>query len=159
MFKPPTVQRIKPATAKKQDEKRDWIKHTKVICTENMQDYLRNTSLHGLKYIGNENSTLFERYFNATKKCDVNVKNWIFFGIFRVFFSVSFIMVFLLSMYYISNVYNKWSVSGSFFMNVLYDFYFFICMPKVGNSCDCHYGFWYVYIIIQLLIHSWTNLL
>lgn len=32
-----------------------------VCCGENMTEYLRSSSLHGLKYVGNNNLTLFER--------------------------------------------------------------------------------------------------
>lgn len=35
--------------------------HDNLCCGENMREYLRSTSIHGLKYIGNNNLTLFER--------------------------------------------------------------------------------------------------
>lgn len=61
MLRPPTVRWIKPATVKDHTKRSDWIKTAKICCVENMQDYLKSTSLHGLKYIGNDDLTLFER--------------------------------------------------------------------------------------------------
>lgn len=54
---------------------------------KNFNDYLMNTSLHGLKYIGDKQSTRFEKFF----------------------FFLSFALVVILSAYFISNVWQKWS--------------------------------------------------
>uniref|UniRef100_A0A1B0GH45 Uncharacterized protein n=2 Tax=Lutzomyia longipalpis TaxID=7200 RepID=A0A1B0GH45_LUTLO len=54
---------------------------------ENFKHYLVNSSLHGLKYIGDTQLSLTE----------------------RCFFIIAFIVVFLLSGYFISNVWQKWS--------------------------------------------------
>ncbi|EDW65549.1 uncharacterized protein Dvir_GJ19317 [Drosophila virilis] len=51
--------------------------------------YLRNSSLHGLKYIAEERITIPE----------------------RVFFGISFVLVVILSGFFISNIYIKWSAS------------------------------------------------
>ncbi|KAH8292921.1 hypothetical protein KR044_008658 [Drosophila immigrans] len=51
--------------------------------------YLQNSSLHGLKYIAEERITIPE----------------------RVFFGISFVLVVILSGFFISNVYIKWSAS------------------------------------------------
>ncbi|XP_034482408.1 pickpocket protein 28 [Drosophila innubila] len=51
--------------------------------------YLQNSSLHGLKYIAEERITIPE----------------------RVFFGISFILVVILSGFFISNIYIKWSAS------------------------------------------------
>ncbi|ALC49086.1 ppk28 [Drosophila busckii] len=51
--------------------------------------YLQNSSLHGLKYIAEERITIPE----------------------RVFFGISFVLVVILSGFFISNIYIKWSAS------------------------------------------------
>ncbi|KAH8336227.1 hypothetical protein KR074_012115 [Drosophila pseudoananassae] len=51
--------------------------------------YLKNTTLHGLKYIAEESITIPE----------------------RVFFGIAFLVVVILSGFFISNVYSKWSAS------------------------------------------------
>ncbi|XP_001355676.3 pickpocket protein 28 [Drosophila pseudoobscura] len=51
--------------------------------------YLKNSTLHGLKYIAEESITIPE----------------------RVFFGISFVLVVILSGFFISNVYVKWSAS------------------------------------------------
>lgn len=60
-------------------------KSTSTGC-ENIQQYLLSSTLHGLRYIGTATLSVFE----------------------RVFFSVSFLMVFILATYFISNVWQKW---------------------------------------------------
>lgn len=68
MFRPNLIKRVKlPADAIKEPVKQTnstiWIKEASedVCCGENMQEYLKSTSLHGMKYIANRNITLFER--------------------------------------------------------------------------------------------------
>ncbi|XP_016984383.1 pickpocket protein 28 [Drosophila rhopaloa] len=51
--------------------------------------YLKNSTLHGLKYLAEESITIPE----------------------RVFFGISFVLVVILSVFFISNVYVKWSAS------------------------------------------------
>lgn len=63
MFQPNLVRRrLKEpkwrTMAKSQEEA---VSGCEVGCAENARDYLQNTSLHGLKYIGTTNITLFER--------------------------------------------------------------------------------------------------
>ena len=53
---------------------------------ENIQQYLLSSSLHGLRYIGTTTLSAFE----------------------RIFFGISFLMVFCLAAYFISNVWQKW---------------------------------------------------
>ncbi|EDW00314.1 pickpocket protein 28 [Drosophila grimshawi] len=56
---------------------------------KSIKDYLRNSSLHGLKYLAEERITISE----------------------RVFFGISFVLVVILSGFFISNIYIKWSAS------------------------------------------------
>ncbi|XP_028898840.2 pickpocket protein 28 [Zeugodacus cucurbitae] len=62
---------------------------TKEAAKKSVKYYLQNTTLHGLKYIAEDKITLPE----------------------RVFFGLSFIGVVILSGYFISNIYVKWSAS------------------------------------------------
>ncbi|XP_029707777.2 pickpocket protein 28 [Aedes albopictus] len=64
----------------------DEKKSPKVTFAENFREYCLNTTLHGLKYIGTVSLTTVE----------------------RCFFFVSFILVSILSIYFITNVYQKW---------------------------------------------------
>lgn len=57
--------------------------------SENLRNYLKNTSLHGLKYVGDSYITNLE----------------------RIFFFCSFIIAFMISGYFISNVWDKWSAT------------------------------------------------
>lgn len=59
---------------------------TKSSFKENIEQYLDNSSLHGLRYIGNTMLSAVE----------------------RVFFGLSFLMVLLLAVFFISNIYHKW---------------------------------------------------
>ncbi|XP_067635805.1 pickpocket protein 28 [Eurosta solidaginis] len=61
----------------------------RVAIKKSIKYYLQNTTLHGLKYIAEDKITLSE----------------------RILFGLSFIGVVLLSAYFISNVYVKWSAS------------------------------------------------
>ncbi|XP_055703450.1 pickpocket protein 28-like [Phlebotomus papatasi] len=72
----------KPINSSKEE-----IIEEKPTIRENFQHYLMNASLHGLKYMGDTTMSLFE----------------------RCFFVVSFVVVFVLSGYFISNVWQKWS--------------------------------------------------
>ncbi|KAJ6634965.1 Pickpocket protein 28 [Pseudolycoriella hygida] len=58
-------------------------------CSENVEEYLTNSTLHGLRYVGNRKISYFE----------------------RIFFGLSFIFVIVLSGYFISNIWNKWSAT------------------------------------------------
>lgn len=57
--------------------------------TNNLRQYLLNSTLHGLRYVGDITITIFERFF----------------------FALAFVIVLVLSAYFISNVYQKWSAS------------------------------------------------
>ncbi|XP_052565712.1 pickpocket protein 28 isoform X2 [Culex pipiens pallens] len=57
-----------------------------VSLMENFQEYCLNTTIHGLRYIGTISLSLFE----------------------RLYFSVSFVLVSMLSIYFITSVYQKW---------------------------------------------------
>lgn len=65
MLRPHLIKRVKPAAYKepiKQKNSRTFIKASEdVCCGENMREYMKSTSLHGMKYISNSNITLFER--------------------------------------------------------------------------------------------------
>lgn len=62
-------------------------KQYRTDCIRYIQDYLLNTSIHGLKYIGDISLSISE----------------------RVFFLVAFVTVSFLSGYFISNLWQKWS--------------------------------------------------
>ncbi|XP_062554192.1 pickpocket protein 28 isoform X3 [Armigeres subalbatus] len=64
-------------------------KAPKVTFAENFQEYCLNTTLHGLKYIGTTSISVVE----------------------RCFFFISFVLVSILSIYFITNVYQKWQAS------------------------------------------------
>ncbi|XP_055320679.1 pickpocket protein 28 [Sitodiplosis mosellana] len=57
--------------------------------TVNFHQYLLNTTLHGLKYVGDRTITRFE----------------------RIFFTLMFLLVVILSVVFITNVYRKWDES------------------------------------------------
>lgn len=83
----------------KTDEKLDLVKIQKfeddinkslrVSCRENFNEYLYNSTLHGLRYVGDRTITRVE----------------------RAFFAIMFFLVMLLSIYFISNVWIKWTQS------------------------------------------------
>lgn len=56
---------------------------------ENVQEYLLNSTLHGLRYIGTKTISTFE----------------------RVFFALAFVLVTILATYFITNIYQKWNDS------------------------------------------------
>lgn len=56
-------------------------------CTEKFNEYLLNTTLHGLRYTGDNKISTIERFFFVT----------------------SFFVVFIAACYYITNVWQKWS--------------------------------------------------
>ncbi|XP_061391274.1 pickpocket protein 28-like [Musca vetustissima] len=62
---------------------------TKEAVKRNIKDYLENTTLHGLKYIAEDKITISE----------------------RVFFGLAFVCVVIVSGFFISNVYVKWSAT------------------------------------------------
>ncbi|XP_065076029.1 pickpocket protein 28 [Ochlerotatus camptorhynchus] len=64
-------------------------KSPKLSFTENFREYCLNTTIHGLKYVGTISLSIMERSF----------------------FSISFILVAALSIYFITNVYQKWQSS------------------------------------------------
>lgn len=67
--------------------KSDWCRKFKSGCSHYVEDYLLNTSMHGLKYIGDITLSFSE----------------------RIFFFFAFTIVAVLSSYFISNLWNKWS--------------------------------------------------
>lgn len=63
MFRPYLIKKIKPVDKQVPIAKNTWIQAAEdVCCGENIHEYLNSTSLHGMKYIANRNTTLFERY-------------------------------------------------------------------------------------------------
>ncbi|XP_037029673.1 pickpocket protein 28-like [Bradysia coprophila] len=64
-------------------------KTCETTCNESFRQYLRNSTLHGLKYVGDSTITLFE----------------------RIFFGLMFSVVVALSAYFITNVYDKYKSS------------------------------------------------
>ncbi|XP_055844441.1 pickpocket protein 28-like [Episyrphus balteatus] len=58
----------------------------RALCTANAEEFCRNTTLHGLKYIVEKDLSTLE----------------------RIFFFFSFVFVVLTAAYFISNVYSKW---------------------------------------------------
>lgn len=67
--------------------KSETWKKFKSQCSRYVQDYLLNTSMHGLKYIGDGSLNFYE----------------------RIFFFAAFSIVTVLSAYFISNLWTKWS--------------------------------------------------
>ena len=86
-------------------------------CHENVEQYLTDSSLHGLRYVGNRKISYFERYFALKGTLIFLFLSVIlqlyrqFYVIYRTFFALSFIFVMFLSGYFISNIWQKWSVS------------------------------------------------
>ncbi|XP_023169258.1 pickpocket protein 28 [Drosophila hydei] len=95
------VQRLHLAASRQQHNHKqshshsdDSIDEEQTMCSreaakKSIKYYLRNSSLHGLKYIAEESITIPE----------------------RVFFGISFVLVVILSGFFISNIYIKWSAS------------------------------------------------
>lgn len=83
-------------------------------CKDNFEQFLLNTTLHGLKYIGDATITRLERYLNS--QCEITTENIQIFNQiklhdFRSFFICMFFLVVCLSAYFISNVWHKWNAS------------------------------------------------
>ncbi|GAB0088073.1 Pickpocket protein 28 [Sergentomyia squamirostris] len=75
------------STAKTHSSSKKKVQEEESTITDNFHEYLMNSTLHGLKYIGDKNITIFE----------------------RTFFVLAVIIVSILSGYFISNVWQKWS--------------------------------------------------
>uniref|UniRef100_A0A336MEX5 CSON014571 protein n=1 Tax=Culicoides sonorensis TaxID=179676 RepID=A0A336MEX5_CULSO len=67
-------------------KKGNFKKKLRTVVSEHFNDYFINTTLHGLKYVG-------QTYLHIIE---------------RLFFAISFILVVCLSGYFITNVYMKW---------------------------------------------------
>lgn len=82
----------------------------RATCRESFRQYLLNTTLHGLKYVGDGTITLFERWGKYPKSANsLRVFSWSkFYALWRIFFGLMFFVVVLLSAYFISNVYVKY---------------------------------------------------
>lgn len=65
------------------------VESSKSSFKENFLEYLTNSTLHGLRYIGTVTLSVVE----------------------RVFFGLAFVMVICLAAYFISNIYQKWTSS------------------------------------------------
>lgn len=46
---------------------------TKKNCSENVQQYLLNSTLHGLRYVGDSTISVFERYYQLVLLIDWNI--------------------------------------------------------------------------------------
>lgn len=79
-------------------------------CQENLRQYLLNSTLHGLRYVGERQISTFERFLFLFFEL-INKTGTYYPTFFRVFFVLSFIFVLMLSMYFISNIYEKWTAS------------------------------------------------
>ncbi|XP_055549433.1 pickpocket protein 28 isoform X2 [Wyeomyia smithii] len=77
----------------------------KVTPAENFREYCLNTTIHGLKYVGTVSLATVERY---PAECGHKSTSFVTHAHFRTFFAVSFVMVSILSIYFITNVYQKW---------------------------------------------------
>lgn len=89
----------------------DEVKKTfRLTCQENFNQYLVNTTLHGLRYVGDRSITLFERWTSLGFPSLVENCAKVHF-VCRFFFVVMFVMVFAFSIYFITNVWIKWSAS------------------------------------------------
>lgn len=93
----------------------DEVKETvSVTCRENFYQYLTNTTLHGLRYIGDKTLSILERYHliwrNPIGKFNIfnNIREFLFLS---CFFVLTFLLVLALSIYFISNVWMRWSAA------------------------------------------------
>ncbi|KAH8416199.1 hypothetical protein KR222_010582, partial [Zaprionus bogoriensis] len=70
-------------------------------------DFLRETGLHGLKFVGDSSLSIWERYhmkYHTTFSLCHGVLNF-----FRAFFLAAFVVAFVLTCQLISNIYAKWN--------------------------------------------------
>lgn len=82
------------------------------ICSrlrENFNQYLLNTTLHGLKYVGDRKITRLERLVCWNKICKKN--ECIKMNSFSLFFVLMFVLVIIISAYFINNVWSRWNES------------------------------------------------
>lgn len=77
-------------------------------CQENLRQYLLNSTLHGLRYVGERQISTFERFLFSIDEENGNITVTLYF---RVFFVLSFLFVLMLSIFFISNIYEKWTAS------------------------------------------------
>lgn len=77
-------------------------------CGRSFREYLFNATLHGLKYMGDGTLTLFERY--KTNRCYEKTLYFILSYFYSsIFFGLMFVIVVLLSVYFISNIHTKFT--------------------------------------------------
>lgn len=82
-------------------------------CSENVKQYLSDSTLHGLRYVGDSSLSIFERLVTkniciADRRITSIINNLVFY---RLFFGFAFVAVLLASAYFITNVYQKWSAT------------------------------------------------
>lgn len=83
-----------------------------VNCRENLNEYLYNSTLHGLRYVGDRTISRFERWFVWKLKLNYENKNWnCTLNFCRVFFACMFFLVVGLSIYFISIIWLKWTAA------------------------------------------------
>lgn len=90
--------------------KKEIRERVKVKCRDNFIQYMSNTTLHGLRYVGDKNLSNIERWTMHSNNFNLNM-NRILFVSNRFFFALTFLLVSILSVYFISNIWIKWSAS------------------------------------------------
>lgn len=76
---------------------------------ESFHQYLLSTTLHGLKYVGDRTITRLERWVLRWFQFNWwNSNQW---NSFRFFFAFMFLVVLILSGFFITNVWNRWNTS------------------------------------------------
>ncbi|XP_055910461.1 pickpocket protein 28-like [Eupeodes corollae] len=70
----------------KNQPRRRRVSKARTLCSANVEEFCKNTTLHGLKYIVEKDLNIFE----------------------RIYFLVSIVFVMMAAGYFISNVYSKW---------------------------------------------------
>lgn len=74
---------------------------------KNLHQYLINSTLHGLKYVGDRTITRFERYLEIF--AIYFATNFLHKICFRYFFAMTFTLVLIFSTYFITNIWTKWT--------------------------------------------------
>lgn len=122
-------------------------------CREHFNQYLLNTTLHGLKYVGDRKCTRPERwailnFWSEYKSTNCPIH-------FRVFFAIMFVMVMSFSVYFITNVWNRWNesplvVTLSAISTSVKD------LPFPGSVDLVFHVFHYRYWIVRRSLWFWT---
>lgn len=129
MFSPPEMEvgvlnnRKNNIDEKVQKFEKNLEKSLTVSYRDNFNEYLRVSTLHGLRYVGDRTITLFERFLKCSLvRVIIRLEKHSFVYICRAFFIGVFLLVIFLSVFFISNVWIKWSKSPVIIVSI--DFFF-----------------------------------